>query len=519
MESLNRCQSWLCYDAPDPHQNAPSYSLQIASIRAMEGTDQIRAAARAYLEAALPELDQRYESHHAYRYVDQPAWLSTLHTDEIAPAARDVLVDAIRVANPERFASKHAEVRRYATRYPPALLRALVARSRVAYVEPTADSEQANAVIEELAERVAAPIWSWRTLYAVADLDAEEVDGREVHGVRIRAVRRRGERWADWELAVSAELPEAVQMLVETDIYDVAGYESTTLLVVTDEREIPEHQYFRDPADGQLGRVLTALRVATGATIDVTASCRGEPFYVHQAPPVVRAGEWDSFGAWIRRPLRLAADQLHGIEQLAGTLAADVSESLNVALSRYSRSHNPGLPFDRIVDLAVAIEAALIGGGERDEITLRICSRAAHLLATEDDPASAIFDDVYDLYALRSTVVHGGTNADRRWQRFTERNGFSETLAVDRLTPAFDRLRDLVRRAILARLLLRADSLGGVLWRDRDAPVDRALVDPVEREAWRSAIRDRCDRLGVPDAWRRASPLRDLLAERRGADR
>jgi hypothetical protein len=61
--------------------------------------------------------------------------------------------------------------------------------------------------------------------------------------------------------------------------------------------------------------------------------------------------------------------------------------------------------FEKIVDLATALEAAL--SGKDKTVTLRICTRAAHILSTDADPAPAIYADVKALYDMRSSLVHG----------------------------------------------------------------------------------------------------------------
>lgn len=239
---------------------------------------------------------------------------------------------------------------------------------------------------------------------------------------------------------------------------------------------------------------------------------------VHQDPPTVRPQDWSRLGNWWRRPLVLTPSILVGLDSLARVIEDDDSAPLAIALGRYARSHQPAHWQDRVVDLAVALEASLIGGDSSEEITLRISARAAHLLAADEDPAESVYDDVSDLYALRSQVVHGGTRAEALWRRFTDRHGFTETLALDRLAPAFDRLRDIVRRAILARLILRADLSSGRVWPDRGIKVDRVLVSQDDRNRWRTELRQRCEKLGISGAWQPASPLRDLMAERHSSE-
>jgi hypothetical protein len=83
------------------------------------------------------------------------------------------------------------------------------------------------------------------------------------------------------------------------------------------------------------------------------------------------------------------------------------------------------------------------------------------LLATDADPARAIFDDVNHLYRLRSKLVHGGQITQKELRK---RIGLISTVPAESIEHRFsvalgyavDRMRDLVRRAILARLCLAA---------------------------------------------------------------
>src|SRR5262249_30080847 len=83
--------------------------------------------------------------------------------------------------------------------------------------------------------------------------------------------------------------------------------------------------------------------------------------------------------------------------------------SFDVALGKFNGSHHQESPYETLVDLATALEAILAGGEtETEGLTLRLRNRAAALLATDGDPARAIFGDVGLLYGLRSKLVHGG---------------------------------------------------------------------------------------------------------------
>lgn len=83
-------------------------------------------------------------------------------------------------------------------------------------------------------------------------------------------------------------------------------------------------------------------------------------------------------------------------------------------------------------------------------------------------------------------------------------------MVEDRLAVLFDRWRELVRRAIVARLLL--DAAG--VWKIGAIPrpgVDEVLIDPLGRRDWRGAMRRQAAELGIQAAIDPAPALRDFL--------
>src|SRR5262249_30179355 len=79
---------------------------------------------------------------------------------------------------------------------------------------------------------------------------------------------------------------------------------------------------------------------------------------------------------------------------------------LEMAVIKFTNSFAPKPWFEKIVDLATALEAAL-SGRDKTDVTLRICTRAAIILSTDTDLAPTIFADVKALYDRRSNLVHG----------------------------------------------------------------------------------------------------------------
>lgn len=185
-------------------------------------------------------------------------------------------------------------------------------------------------------------------------------------------------------------------------------------------------------------------------------------------------------------------------------------EPLAMAVHKYRRSYRDGAWYEHLADLSTALEATLSGEAKQD-ILLRLKSRAASLLAVDNDTADAIFHDLGVLYDLRSTVVHGSALSEKSLRKKLD------TLIPDppeglssvglQLDLAVDRLRDLVRRALVARMCL-ADgeeplwplSLGG------GPNVDAVLVDDELRVVWRTAWHERLSALGAEEAGRPAEP-------------
>lgn len=179
-----------------------------------------------------------------------------------------------------------------------------------------------------------------------------------------------------------------------------------------------------------------------------------------------------------------------------------VATSFDIALRNYTRSHQQGNYYDRIINLATALEAILTGSDDETEgVGLRLRTRAAALLWTDTDSGRAIFDDVKNLYNLRSRLVHGARIAEKdllKWLKAVSTVPDDAMYGVA-FSFAVDRLRDLVRRSFLARLCLASGD--DPLWKfETSAPVDTALSDESERAQWRQSWRDTLASLGVAEA-------------------
>jgi hypothetical protein len=147
---------------------------------------------------------------------------------------------------------------------------------------------------------------------------------------------------------------------------------------------------------------------------------------------------------------------------------------------------------------------------------LRLRSRVAALLAGDDDPGTSLFNDVGQLYSLRSKLVHGGQIKESELRKVLDKistnpvdsSGYRFEIA---LGYALDRMRDIVRRSILARVCLA--SAPDPLWPfDGGFAIDSALADDSQRANWRARWRQRLASFDAGFAANRAPTAADFLS-------
>lgn len=166
---------------------------------------------------------------------------------------------------------------------------------------------------------------------------------------------------------------------------------------------------------------------------------------------------------------------------------------------------------DVAIDLSIGLEAAF-SEAETSEVGLRLRTRAADLLSTEEDPADRIYQDVKQLYQLRSAFVHGRALNSKRFAKAVEgvsSAGRSQHLG-ERIELVLDRWRDILRRAILARAALSANDSFWPFGANVD--VEREWRRRGERERWQRQIRGYWADVGLPAALEPAEPWRLRLS-------
>ncbi len=290
------------------------------------------------------------------------------------------------------------------------------------------------------------------------------------------------------------------------------------LLIIRERTDDPEPYAAASRLSNRLERFLLLARLFSAGTVHSMFEVSGITTLVGRMNPYM--SQFRGGSTLVRRTVWVR-DQHGPAFEAIGKLVdqADVKRegmaatSFDVALSKFNRSHAHENPYEDLVDLATALEGILAGGEtETEGLTLRLRSRAAAILAADSDPAKAIFSDVGLLYGLRSKLVHGGQIKATELKRDLKKiSTMPEDAVEDRfgvaLGYAVDRMRDLVRRAILARVCLAGGE--DPAWPfSGNTPVDAILSDDTTRASWRALWHDKLAELGIEEA---ANPPREAV--------
>lgn len=463
--------------------------------------DSLRELARAFIAGAFEALAQEHvvptPVFHPYVAVGRDYFGGTISA---VPAYHE-LERKLDETHPERFAEplkrRHAE---FASSYIFSFLEACIARcgrDRTFAARSAAVDESIEELLTLLAtttnEIVCCRFISHLTTRA-GEVQIGEVTVVPEADESVRIVRR-----------ISTEIPGAA---AAWNREDPRPYDPPHALLITREMsDDPEPYEAADRLSRRLERFLLLARLLTAVTVHSAYEISGATTLVARMNPLMRTlPRGDSL---VRRTVRLTGDEAPAFAALGELIDAAevkregmVATSIDVALSKFNRSYSRDSPYEHLVNLATALEAALIGAEkETDGVTLRLRSRVAALLATDDDPALTLFGDVGVLYGLRSKLVHGGQIKEKDLRKAI---GQISTVPSDRFDSRFavalghavDRMRDLVRRAILARLCLAAGA--DPAWPfDGDTAVDAILSDDAQRAAWRAGWHDKLDELAV----------------------
>jgi hypothetical protein len=370
-----------------------------------------------------------------------------------------------------------------------------------------APSDAVEAMVLELVDYLDAPEAQVGCARRVSHLMTEDKQEMTVAGVTILAQRR-------WEeiRQIADVIPTARAAFNGDPPFSFAPPEATLVSYATG----PDPFKLRAAAERCIDRLLLAIHLLDGATTAGVFQVTGETTLVCRYSAGVDVLVYDEHPVPVR-PAVISPASVQPVERLLalydGTehrAPKEVVHGLQMAVLKFTTSFAPKPWFEKVVDLTTALEATL-SGTDKADVTMRICSRAAQILSTDRDSPQTIYGDVKALYDLRSNLVHGSVITEKQLDKWI---ASVSVVSPDR-TPRMrielvvDRLRDLVRRSILARLVLNDDGR----WRLRGdpPPIDQLLADPGTAAKWREAWHQRMGELGAAEAVHPAVPLLDSI--------
>jgi hypothetical protein len=177
------------------------------------------------------------------------------------------------------------------------------------------------------------------------------------------------------------------------------------------------------------------------------------------------------------REYRLTVDDLPDVSSIYGLLGRfqeahiNAWKNLDIALRRFDAAYENdwNQAADRVIDAVIALEALL---GTDQEITYKLSTRIAGILARDDDERVALFKEMRVYYDTRSKIVHGGDLKEKHLQVLRDLSPLMQTLR--RLLVGFLRLADGNSRFNLRKLLAEE--------------IDSILLHSAEREELRRAM-------------------------------
>jgi hypothetical protein len=476
--------------------------------------DQVEVAARRFLERAWAVLEsERVLPASPYKIHLRVGHDYFGHLDQ---AAYDSLEAAICTAYPPFADAVPLGERKFAGPYIFSFLGACIVRLTVSGESTLAFGPIVDECLTELDQALSSDTTEVACLRMVSHLETEDGRPLTVSGVTLYPITGESYTWREQASRIFNDKLFGAGQLIN---------ESAPVVYAPPECVVATHVRGTDPYEvaGQLSsrihRFLLAVRLLHAATCDSIYEVQGEQGAVRFASP--RLQLFRGAGAGLGSPIglirRVATLTPADDARITGLLRLmDAAEdpqtgmlftSTAMAFHKFTLSFHAHAWYEQVVDLATALEAAL-SGAENQDVTLRLRTRAAALLATAEDPAGAIFADIAELYTLRSTVIHGGNMSTKTLEKKFRR---LSTVPADApfgvaVCHMVDRLRDLVRRALLARIALA----GGAepLWPfGSDIGVDAELADDQTRSRWRDRWRSefaRIDAAAAPNAPRRA---------------
>jgi Apea-like HEPN len=412
-------------------------------------------------------------------------------------------------AFPARFSGKDA-ARDFASLYPSALVTSAVAWLTLTGQPYEGSQPAADGAIRAFLRYVSSPAEPVVVVFAVAGVATS--DGGPLKARQLTVVPCNDIGNPQTIAMVERIVPGAGHALKDATLFRVGL--PTCLLVASGRERFVESDHFGDAYSRrlsslaeQIGGFVSALRLVTSGTVHVLGYIQGQPGPFQLFRPRVSEAPFRDSLADVRRVVTLESrlvPLLYRLDRLwrdTTASAKGVVPSLAIAGQRFNRAFSEDHWQARLTDLAVALEAAMGQQDDPAELSLRLRNRAASLLADEADDAGRIFDDLKVMYDLRSTLLHGSSQDTKELMKRIERVPAAKrrALAGTKVEFFIDRCRDLVRRAILVRLMLAQGA-------SPDWPVagsqnlDKNLTDERHRKRLKNLWRARLRGLGLSSA-------------------
>ncbi|MDT9700279.1 HEPN domain-containing protein [Streptomyces sp. P17] len=454
---------------------------------------------RAFLAAAWARLQEE-------RVVPPPAFHPYLEVgrdyfgNSVMPLAEyRALEEAIAASHPRFDAGRPLHEREFPGGLVFSFLETFIARLTRAREDFSPDGPAAEQALRDLIQAVHADTYEVACCRVVSHMTT--ADGKPVEFTNIRVepvISQAADHDGELQRIISTVIPGAASAYGRDRPHGFAPPES--VIIAQDSGAKPFD--LAKPLSQRIERFMLLVRLLKPSTSESMAEIQGATHTVREFKPTVLRfrGAGPGFGSPTQlaaRVITLGSDDVSRVDGLGRLLTAaeqprtDMAfTSFGMALQKFVLSFHAYGWSEQIVDLATAFEAAL-SGKEKTDVTLRLKIRASTLLSTAVDPTEQIFNDVGVIYGLRSTLVHGGAMTEKALLKEVRKistvpDGLPDGTAI---AHAVERLRDLVRRSLLARICLAVDDTP--LWPlNADTGVDAAMVDDLRRKTWREAWRD-----------------------------
>ncbi len=146
--------------------------------------------------------------------------------------------------------------------------------------------------------------------------------------------------------------------------------------------------------------------------------------------------------------------------------------------------------------LVRSLEGALLPEPSAEAVKSRLRLRLCLLLQVDEASSNRLFDSVGHLYDLRSEVEHAAdAKAAKQLRRLKKVSGSEDTPDGVSQQRAVEELRDLARRAIVARVILAGEPQP--IWSIQDdEPIDRRLLEDGFRQRCREKLAEAAEEYG-----------------------